>query len=260
MTAATDLAGLVRDGRLQVSGRFPTVEPAWDFALDLTSRALHLDPSYVDLPRLQVVGEFTVPPAGTVQRDFQALHLDFGLPRMGPEAVPVARFTALYREPGTATSAAATRIVPLRRLLGQRSWPQPEVVARRLSNTALDDSPVEGILARIVEAVDQTSELPAKSDRLLCGMEFAALDEERDFFARHGVPLAEVEEEIVLSDGELLVFDNLAVAHGRRGLRTPGQLQQLCIGFDSLDREQQAAVMRPVISAFRSCSSTARRP
>jgi hypothetical protein len=120
------------------------------------------DPWCSGLPELEVVGEFTVPPPGTVQRDFQALHIDFGLPRVSPESVPVARFTALHRAADRGDSNAATRVVPLARLLRQRAWPDRTVLFDRLRCTRLDDAPVEGVRARVVEAVDQSADLPAK--------------------------------------------------------------------------------------------------
>jgi hypothetical protein len=203
-----------------------------------------MDPWSANLPSLEVVGEFSVPPPGTVQRDFQALHLDFGLPSGSDDAIPIARFTALYREGGP-DAGAATRIVPLRRLAACRSWPAPDVAAGRLATAG-----VEGILARVVEAIDQTDDLPIRDDDFLCGMEFSMLEEEHRYFQSHGIPLEELEEEITLTGGELLVFDNLSVAHGRRGARPPGQLSQLCIGYRSLEPRQRSALVTRVLAAL----------
>jgi hypothetical protein len=58
------------------------------------------------------------------------------------------------------------------------------------------------------------------------------------------------EEEIVLSSGELLLLDNLATAHGRRGRRDTGELHQLCIGFGSLDLTGQAALLDRILAGF----------
>jgi hypothetical protein len=60
----------------------------------------------------------------------------------------------------------------------------------------------------------------------------------------------ETQEEIVLSGGELLLFDNLAVAHGRRGRRDPSELHQLCIGFGSLDLTGQAGLLDRILAGF----------
>ena len=244
-------AALAGRGVVRVPGCWPDHAAAWGTALRITERARDLDPLYAGLPGLEVVGEFTLPPPGVVQRDFQALHFDYGVPKLAGPPVAVAQFTALYLDGHQAGSGSATRIVPLRPLLSQRPWPARAVLAGRLRGDADDGTLVEGILARIIEAADQSRDLPDRdADGFLCGMEFSTLDEERRYFARHGMHLAAAEEEIVLSGGELLLFDNLATAHGRRGRRGPGELHQLCIGFGSLDLTGQAGLLDRILAGF----------
>jgi hypothetical protein len=115
---------------------------------------------------------------------------------------------------------------------------------------------VEGILARIIEATDHSADLPVQDGNFLCGMEFASLDEERRFFANHGIQLPDMELEVVLRRGELLIFDNLAVAHGRRGARRTGELSQLCIGYRALDPARQMTLVTRVLSSFRVRTTT----
>jgi hypothetical protein len=244
-------AALARRGVARVPGRWPDHTAAWCTALRVAERARGLDPLYAGLPRLDVVGEFTVPPPGTVQRDFQALHIDYGVPKLAGPAVAIAQFTALYIDGHRAGSGSATRIAPLRPLLSQRPWPPRAVLAGRLCGDAADGTLVEGILARIIEAADQSQDLPdPAAEAFLCGMEFSTLEKEHCYFARHGLHLADAEEEIVLSGGELLLFDNLATAHGRRGRRNPGELHQLCIGFGSLDLTGQAEMLDRFLASF----------
>src|ERR1700729_1196286 len=148
-------ATLIERGLARVPGRWPDTPAAWQPAVAVAACARDRDPLCAGLPALEVVGEFTVPPQGVVQRDFQALHIDYGLPKLGGPPVAVSRFTALYLDPRQAGSGSATRIVPLRPLLGQRSWPARTVIAERMCRDAGDDSLVEGILARIIESADQ---------------------------------------------------------------------------------------------------------
>jgi hypothetical protein len=242
---------LVERGVAHVPGRWPDRVAAWRMALQITECARRLDPLSAELPGYQVVGEFTVPPPGVVQREFQALHIDYGVPKLAGPPVPVTRFTALYLDNRLAGSGSATRIVPLRPLFRQRSWPPREVLAERLCHDTGDGAMVEGILARIVEAADQSNDLPNRdADGFMCGMEFLTLEEEQHYFAGHGMQLEVAEEEVILSSGELLLFDNLTTGHGRRGRRNTGELHQLCIGFPSLNLTGQTILLDRILAGF----------
>jgi hypothetical protein len=244
-------ATLADRGFVCVPGRWPDAAAAWPMALRIAASARGLDARPGDLPEPGVVGEFTLPPPGVVQRDFQALHIDYGVPKLAGPSVAVSRYTALYLDGRRDGSGAATRIVPLRPLLCQRSWPPASVLAERLCQDTTGGALVEGILARIIEAADQTRDLPdPNADGFLCGMEFLTLDEEHRYFARHGLRLAAAEEEVVLASGELLLFDNLSIAHGRRGRRYTGELHQLCIGYGSLGLSGQARLLDQFLAGF----------
>jgi hypothetical protein len=243
---------LIKHGVVRVPGRWPDHPAAWRQATLIAQQAHDRDPLHAHLPALEPAGEFTLPPPGFVQRDFQALHIDYGVPMLAGPPVAVSRFTALYLDGEQAGSGAATRIVPLHPLLGQRSWPASEVVKESLCRGAGGEHLVEGILARIIESADQSHDLPDRdTEGFLCGMEFATLDEERDYFARHGLNLAAAEQEVVLASGELILFDNLAIAHGRRGRRATGELHQLCFGFAALDLAGQVRLLERFLASFR---------
>jgi hypothetical protein len=193
-------------------------------------------------------------------RDFQTLHFDFGL-RLDPKIEQeVARYTALYIPAHLTGVQAMTRLVPLVALLGQRSWPPPDELLARLTSYgrthgAWDDERgyVEGSLARIIEGATawRLPFLPSVKTELdfLCGLEFDSLFAELAFFARHGLRIDDVEISVDLQPGELLVFDNLALAHGRRGARKPGELRQRMFGHN-LQPAAQRKLRDHVLGAF----------
>lgn len=246
---------LLERGFVYSRARHADKPDAWKYAGEVFAAATEGDPVGIDMPELDVVGEFTVPPAGALRRDFQTLHIDFGLPVVSCEALDVARFTALYVDSRHPATTAVTRVVSLRALLGQRGWPDSRRLLANLRRYGRTDraraSYVEGILARLVEAADDCSTLPSTAEAsFLCGMEFASVAEERAHFTSHGLELDSVEHRIMLSPGELLLFDNLATAHGRVGTRRVEELQQLCVGYRGLDVTSQSTILNRVLDAF----------
>jgi hypothetical protein len=213
------------------------------------------------LPPLSIIGNFVVPPLdGGESRDFQTLHFDFGLPLDPKIEQEFARFTALYVPADVVGVRALTRVVPLAPLLAQRCWPPPREMVDRFNSYgrthgAWDDHRgyVEGSLARIVEAATawRSPLLPSVKTEpgFLCGLEFDSLLAELEFFERHGLRLDDVEISVDLQPGELLVFDNLAVAHGRRGTRRPGELRQRMFGH-SLHPAAQRRLRDDVVALF----------
>lgn len=214
-----------------------------------------------DVPELVMVGEFVIPIEGAPRRDFQILHLDFGLPvdPRGPQ--DVARYTALHVSHRRPTPTASTRLVHLGALLGQRRWaPRADLVDRMLEYGSTRGgrtgkaSYVEGVLARLVEAADAgTPSLPAVSEPgFLCGQEFRGLAEERAFLAARGLSSEEVEISVRLAPGALLILDNLAMAHGRNGLRETRELHQWMFGYRELGVARQLGLRDQLLDAFGS--------
>jgi thioredoxin reductase (NADPH) len=265
---AAAAAQLVGAGFVHLCVALETAELAWSCARAVFGEAARDDGFAVGMPPLGVVGQFTVPPVGARRRGFQALHFDFGLPVVPAGSRDVARFTALYVDRHRPQTTALTRIVSLRRLLGQRAWVDFELLVDRLrrygeANAGGDvqdrDGYVEGICARIVEAADGSPTLPRCSDAgFLCGMEFESVGQEQDHLLARGLDLDAVEQRVLLGPGQLLLVDNLATAHGRLGVREPLELQQLCVGFRKLDVPEQSILLRRVLDAF--CSAGRRQP
>jgi Taurine catabolism dioxygenase TauD, TfdA family len=250
-------AGLSSHGFARISGPFGTSDETFDVAGALVETC-QLEHS---LPPLSVIGDFVLPPLdGGETRDFQTLHFDFGLPLDPKVEGDIARYTALHIPADVTGVRAVTRLVPLAALLAQRSWPAPAELLEQLrsygrTHGAWDDEEgyVEGSLARIVEAAaaERSPILPSVKAEpgFLCGLEFDSLSSELAFFAGHGLRIEDAEIEINLQPGELLLFDNLTLAHGRRGTRQPGELRQRVYGH-RLHSADQRKVRDHVLTAF----------
>ncbi len=110
----------------------------------------------------------------------------------------------------------------------------------------------EGSLARVAEAAAGAPRLPSvkSTPGFLCGMEFDTLAAEVSFFKCLGLDVDAVQVEVPLRPGDLLVFDNLALAHGRRGSRRPGELHQRVYGHRSLAPAAQRALRDRLLAVF----------
>ncbi len=209
---------------------------------------------------LSMIGDFILPPPdGEATRDFQTLHFDFGVPLRPLRDQDVARYTALFIPGSAVRVTAVTRLVPLDALLGQRRWPDRATLLDNLmaygeSHGAWDDADgyCEGSLGRVVEAAAGAPRLPSvkSTPGFLCGMEFDNLAAELNFFKCLDLDIDAVQVEVLLRPGDLLVFDNLALAHGRRGSRKPGELHQRVYGHRSLSPAAQRALRDRFLAAF----------
>jgi hypothetical protein len=81
-------------------------------------------------------------------------------------------------------------------------------------------------------------------------MEFDTLAAELAFFTGFGLDVNTVEVEVPLRPGDLVVFDNLALAHGRLGSRRPGELHQRVYGHRLLPPPGQRALRDRFLAAF----------
>jgi alpha-ketoglutarate-dependent taurine dioxygenase len=88
----------------------------------------------------------------------------------------------------------------------------------------------------------------------LCGTEFDSIEAELRFFERHSLPVDGVQVEVPLSQGEMLVFDNLAVAHGRRGTRRPAEVHQWVFG-EALGVARQRELRSRLLACFQTPAS-----
>lgn len=259
---ADEVAQLADRGFVRMRGGYDTANQAFDAAHSLISACCRAN----GVTEPAVIGDFVLPPIGGERtRAFQTLHFDFRLPVDPKLEQDVALYTALHVPSEVGTVSAVTRLVPLTRLLSQRSWPSSAelldgLIAYGRTHGAWDDAQgyTEGSLARVIEGAAASSpQLPSvKADHgFLCGLEFDSLRSEVAFFARHGLRISDIEVEVDLQPGELLVFDNLALAHGRRGTREPGELRQRVYGRHRLSRAGQCALRDRVLRGFHAARS-----
>jgi hypothetical protein len=250
-------AALADQGFVYISGGFETVEEAFGEAWALVDP---LAPANAFAP-LSVIGDFVIPPLDTAEtRDFQTLHFDFGLPIDPKMSRDLALYTALHVSHGAPPTSALTRLVPIAGLLRQREWPTRGQLLSRLvsygkTHGAWDDAEgyQEGSFARIIEAAaGNTPRLPSvKADPgFLCGMEFDSLQAEVAFLRDFGLRVDDVQVAVVVRPGDLLVFDNLRLAHGRSGKRQPGELRQRVFGYKDLSPASQLELRDCILGAF----------
>jgi alpha-ketoglutarate-dependent taurine dioxygenase len=81
-------------------------------------------------------------------------------------------------------------------------------------------------------------------------MEFDSLAGELTFFEWFDLDVSAVEVEVPLHAGDLVIFDNLALAHGRRGSRRPAELHQRVYGHRALAPAAQRALRDRFLAVF----------
>jgi hypothetical protein len=253
-----DYIAALRDrGFAWIPDAFPNADRAFEAARALIDARCAADGESC----LTVISDFVIPPLDAgASRDFQTLHFDFGLPLDPKVDADVGRFTALHIPSTVRGVSAVTRLVPLAGLLSQRAWPSSAelldgLIAYGRTHGAWDDARgyVEGSLARVVEAAaggpPRLASVKLDPD-FLCGLEFDSLRSELAFFERHGLRVEDVQVEVALRPGELLVFDNLALAHGRSGARRPGELRQRVYGRPRLSPGAQCELRDRLLRLF----------
>jgi hypothetical protein len=199
---------LTEEGFTLIDARVASGSRADATALPICRQAARLNRWPAGMPPLRVVGKFRIPEGPAEAREFQALHFDFGLPLQPRLPRDLAHYTVLYVSAEMGRAEAFTRLVHLRKLLAQRSWPDAHTLVRRIaaygeSTGAWDPTQgyTEGILGRLIDAAhggDPALPSVRATPDFLCGTEFAGADDENRFFASHGLDLKTAETAIRL--------------------------------------------------------------
>ncbi|TSC58257.1 MAG: hypothetical protein Greene041619_688 [Candidatus Peregrinibacteria bacterium Greene0416_19] len=219
--------------------------------------------------RVQLASETCIPTcAAIVETTFQGLHFDMGLPITTPSPQVVQLLLALYRPLTGPYSQAATRVVPLRRLLSQRRWSSEHELETRVVDYANRhgdgwERPKRvntyrlACLARLIDSADGSTDMIDRRD-VATGLEFRdagnderrSLQNEYSFFEKHGMDVSAVERQVRLEPGQLLVVDNTRAAHGRVGKRREREMWHYLFGVPSASPEDIDEVRHEVLRQF----------
>jgi len=202
------------------------------------------------LPKIQLAKKDEIPVCDdSVETSFQALHFDMGQPMMSLEPQNMFLITGLYIAAGQTPKTAATRVINLRGLLKDPKFGTVEEIDEKILGyvkkhgdgwTYPDKVNTFRIscFARIMDAVAGTEELADYFDKSMAQWfqdpdnknGHHSKDGEKEFYAKRGIDLDTIEEDLVLKPGEILVVDNMRTAHGRIGKRDARETLQFMYG------------------------------
>lgn len=179
----------------------------------------------------------------------QALHFDMGMPFLPLENEKQAMVTliGLYQPIDSLPSKAKTRVLPLKGLL--KDWNISEKEEEQLKDYLENhgDGPREynskrlQLFARFLDAVKGYQELKNDGDKSMAkwfsdekdSEGLRSLEREYSFYQNHGLNLKNLEEQIQIEPGQMLIIDNTRVVHGRIGQRQRAELYQFMMGTDN---------------------------
>lgn len=176
------------------------------------------------------------------------MHFDLGHPLFPRHPADLCLYVALYLPADGRPSAAATRVAAIDAFRRTGGWGSVAGIERRLRRYAQshgsswdwegDSGHRVSCFARIIDALCAPHRLTnfrtTPRDRWYeasaAGHEFQSLEAERAYYASCGIVLGDIEEQVVLRPGQLLVINNVRSVHGRVGRRVPGEVCQFVVG------------------------------
>jgi hypothetical protein len=214
-----------------------------------TSRILPLE-GLIDRVRLAKADHIPVCD-DVVSTAFQILHFDMGFPFLEAMSELLVTHVGIYLPVDTDHSVTArTRLLPLNGLFCELAQSSADLEDRlvnyvRRYGDGWGDTNTGRLacLARLLDAVTGKEELAGQRDKVV-GQWFGtdqwlepdvAHHLELNFFERHGVDIVAREIEVLLRPGQLLIVDNLRVAHGRIGTRRSKEICNLMYGVSDLN-------------------------
>jgi hypothetical protein len=205
-----------------------------------------------------------------VRSDFQCLHFDYGLPVLPvPGGQIWYAFSLLWMPPSASGSGVRTRILKLcdlspvlQKLTSSAAIERLRAYTQAHGDGWLRPAPVNtGRIAALVRWLDGmlgtryfSNLVEADSATFFENGEQLSADEnlrrETEALSLFGVRLGDVEHNVVLQPGELLILDNTVLAHGRLGQRPPGEVWQLLFGLVGLEPARLHAILERAAKAL----------
>lgn len=190
---------------------------------------------------------------------YQSIHMDMGHPlAYDGQSQNMFFFTALLFPQDHKPSQGITRLVTLNELMKQKKWGSKEEVRARLESyvDAYGDGKPEyntkrlASVARLFDAMMGQAELVDFRDQRTDEWfqngaernEAQSLQNEYAFFKKAGYDLAAVEERVNLQPGQMIIFDNTRIGHGRLGHREAAELYQFMYGVKDLQQDDIQAI------------------
>ena len=197
-----------------------------------------------------------------VETDHLSLHFEMGLPILPvDEKSRVHALICLHIPSSDQASNVATRLLPIDGLLAGKSEKDvdkklAEYVQKHGAGWEKFNSGRLLVAAQLLDALQEDGELGyMREHRIAEWFNRDAKNNSQDglagetaFFEKHNVVLSNHERRITLKPGDLLIADNLRVAHGRAGRRPAEELVQYLFGVKDASKEEIAKIRSQVVS------------
>lgn len=241
----------------EIADEFEAIRRQEDFINSIDSSKLPLNQRFHG--RIQLAKADQIPVCDDiVATSFQVLHFDMGQPFFESQGQLFVSHVGIYLPKTTSHEVTArTRLVELGGLLKHLNLPPEEIEQKILAYAGKYGDGWTGHntyrLACFIRFLDALSDKPELQDQIdkTVGQWFenenklkasSAHHKEVTFYAKHGVDLGKIEQQIALKPGQLLILDNTRIVHGRIGKRRTKELFNFMWGVETITPDDIAAL------------------
>lgn len=221
--------------------------------------------------RIQLAKVVRAPFTDQADIPFVALHFEMGAPLIAiDDQTTVCSLMGLYFPHDSEPNEVRTRTLHLGGLLSSHRWPDEREVEDALKFYAENYGDGWGdystgrlsCVARLLDGAVSDNELSfMKSfketdcfNRSADGEWVDGYQEEIDYFLSHGFLIETWEKRYTLRPGDLLIIDNLRVAHGQIGQREPEEIYQFIYGTNRATAFDVDQLRRQLVSTLKTLS------